>query len=86
MTLDVKLRKPIEIYEDNSGAINIVIHGNYTKNSKHIAVHYHYVYEFIKQGIIKVTKVDTNNNIADIFTKSLCKKMCEKFRGMMGLN
>ena len=42
-TFNINLIKPIDVYEDNSGAVNIAKHGNLTKNSKHIEVHYHYV-------------------------------------------
>lgn len=58
------------MYEDNSGAINIAAYGNFTKNSKHIEVHYHYVHESIKEKIINIIKIDSNENVADIFTKS----------------
>ena len=35
---------PVKIYEDNSGVISIAKYGNFTKNSKHIEVHCHYVH------------------------------------------
>ena len=35
----VKIEKPINIHEDNSGAVNIAKYGNFTKNSKYIEVH-----------------------------------------------
>lgn len=83
--LNVKLVKPINIYEDNSGALNIAKYGNFTKNSKHIEVHYHYVHEYVKEGIIDVIKVNSDDNIADIFTKSLSREKFEKFRSMLNL-
>ncbi|XP_032457437.1 uncharacterized protein LOC100116824 isoform X3 [Nasonia vitripennis] len=76
---DIKCRKPVNIYEDNTGAINIATYGNFTKNSKHIEVHYHFVHESVNEGKINIVKVDTNENIADIFTKSLSREKHEKF-------
>ena len=67
----VKVEKPIEIYEDNSGAIAIAKFGNLTKNSKDIKVHHHFVNESYEQGIIQILKVDTESNLADILTKAL---------------
>jgi len=37
-SFDLKLEKPVKIYEDNSGALAIAKFGNFTKNSKHIEV------------------------------------------------
>lgn len=82
---NVECKEPINIYEDNSGAINIAKHGNFTKNSKHIEVHYHYVHESVSEGTINIVKVDSNENIADIFTKSLGKEKHEKFCRMLNL-
>lgn len=41
----IVLDKPIGIHEDNSGAISIAKFGNFTKNSKYIETHYHFVNE-----------------------------------------
>ncbi|CAK9809200.1 Copia protein [Anthophora quadrimaculata] len=68
-----KLLYVIDIYEDNSGAIAIGKFGNFTKNSKHIEVQYHYVNENYKNGIINIVKIDSNVNLADMLTKSLGK-------------
>ena len=44
-SFDVKFRRPIKLYEDNSGEVAIAKYGNFTKNSKHIEVQYHYINE-----------------------------------------
>ena len=76
---NIKLYDPIKIYEDNSGAINIATYGNFTKNSKHIEIHYHFIHESVEEKSIEICKIDTNENIADVFTKALCKDKFEKF-------
>jgi hypothetical protein len=75
--LDNKL---VKIYEDNAGVINIVKYGNFKKNSKHIEIHYHYVHECIKENLITVFEINTDENVVDIFTKALYKDKFEKFR------
>jgi len=60
--------RPINVYENNSGAVAIVKFGNFTKNLKHIEVHYHFVHECVEEVIIKI---ESENIIADILTKSL---------------
>jgi hypothetical protein len=85
-TFDVQLVKPISVYEDNSGAIDIAENGNLTKNSKHIEVHYHYVHECVKEGMIHIIKVNSDDNVADMFTKSLCRKKFENLRNLINVN
>ncbi len=78
--------KPIKIYEDNSGALLIAKYGNFTKNSKHIEVQYHYINENYEKGNIDIIKIESENNVADIFTKSLDKDKFLKNRKKLNLN
>ena len=82
---NVELIDPVEVFEDNAGAINIANYGNFTQKSKHIEIHYHYVHESVKENEIVIIKIDSNNNIADIFTKALCKDKFEKFRRLLNM-
>ena len=72
-SLDVNLEIPVRMYEDNSGAVAIAKFGNFTKNSKHIEVQYHYVNGNYENGIIDIVKIDSICNLADMLTKSLDK-------------
>lgn len=84
-TFNVRIDKSIKIYKDNSGTINIAKYGNFTKNSKHIEIHYHYIHKYIEENTIDVIKIKSDKNIADIFTKSLCKEKYEKFGQLMNV-
>ena len=53
----VKTDKPANVYEDNSGAVSIAKYGNFTKRSKYIEVHYHFVNENYVIGLIDIVKV-----------------------------
>ncbi len=77
--------EPVRIYEDNLGAVCIANLGNFTQKSKHIEVHYHYVHEAVERGQIQVVKVNSSDNLADIFTKSLCKSVFIKLRCLLCL-
>lgn len=72
-TFDIEFIKPIRIYEDNSGAVAIAKFRNFTKNSKHIEVQYHYINENYEKGIIDIVKIESSKNLADMLTKSLDK-------------
>ena len=82
----VYLKEAVKIYEDNSSALTIAKHGNFTKNSKHIEVRYHFVNENYEKDKVEVVKIESENNIADIFTKALPKVKYLKFREMLKLN
>ena len=84
-TFDIKLERPIKLYEDNSGAVAIAKYGNFTKNSKHIEVQYHYINENYENGIIDIVKIDTSLNLADMLTKSLDKTKFVKNRNALKL-
>lgn len=78
--------KPVKIYEDNSGAVAIAKYGNFTKNSKHIEVQYHFIHESVKENLIEVLKIESEKNCADILTKSLGNNKFIKFREMLNIN
>ena len=80
---EIKINKPVSIYEDNSGAIAIAKNGNLTKNSRNIEIHYHYVHESSLKNEIDVIKVDTKDNLADILTKASSKEEFIKFRKLL---
>ena len=68
---NVNLSDPVKIFIDNTRAINIAYCENFTKNLKHIEIHYHYVHESVKETEIGIIKINSNDNVADIFTKAL---------------
>lgn len=82
----IDIHKPVKIYEDNSGALIIAKYGNFSKNSRHIEVQYHFVNENYVDGNIDIIKIETENNLADIFTKSLGRPKFEKFRELLNLS
>lgn len=61
---------PTTIFEDNQGAIHLVENPVHHKRTKHIDVRFHYVREAHERGLVRVSKIHTDLNKADIFTKS----------------
>jgi len=37
--------------------------GSFTKNSKYIKVHYHFVHECVEEGMIDIVKIESENSI-----------------------
>jgi hypothetical protein len=60
---------PTTIFEDNQGTIHLVNNPVHHRRSKHIDLRWHYIRDKQELGIIKMEKVHTDLNHADIFTK-----------------
>lgn len=54
--------------------------GNFTKAAKHIELRYHIVREIVGQGVATITRVASEDNPADIFTKPVQRDLFEKHR------
>ena len=60
------------VFEDNNGALSLAQSPKMTPRTKHIGVKYHFFQEHIaEEHGIKIEKIDTLVQIADIFTKGL---------------
>ena len=61
------------VYEDNAGALTLaqMEPGRVTPRSKHYAVKFHWFRSKLKPNNIMVEKIETTNQLADMFTKPL---------------
>ena len=83
--LHMPITKPIPLYSNNNGAIFISNNPVQERRMKHIDVKYHYIRQVIEDCSIQVERVDTDDNIADIFTKPLGRIKFNKFKNQLGL-
>ncbi|GJU82971.1 retrotransposon protein, putative, ty1-copia subclass [Tanacetum coccineum] len=65
------IEEPISMYCDNTGAIAIAKDHGITKGARHFRAKVHYLRETIEMGDVRIEKVDTDDNLADPFTKAL---------------
>jgi len=63
--------RPVQIHEDNQSAIAYSKNPTQHKYTKHIATRYHFVREQVDLKTVELIKVDTRDNVADLFTKPL---------------
>nr|GEW96671.1 zinc finger, CCHC-type [Tanacetum cinerariifolium] len=66
-----KIKEPISMYCDNTGAIAIANESGITKGARYFHAKVHYLREVIEFGDIKLGKVHTDENLANPFTKAL---------------
>ena len=67
------------IHCDNQGGISLSKDPQMHKRSKHIDVHYHFVREKVDEDKVTISYIPSEENIADIFTKSLDKTQLMNF-------
>jgi hypothetical protein len=66
-----KPKTPTLIYQDNSAAMKAIQGNIFESRLKHVNVSFHFVNEAIKANVARVAKIDTRENLGDIFTKLL---------------
>ena len=65
------IERPIPLYCDNTGAVIQVKEPRSHHRSKHILKRFHLVREIVERQDIILEQIETKNNIADPFTKTL---------------
>jgi hypothetical protein len=69
--LCIPLSLPIVLYMDNTGAISLSRDAKHHNWSKHIDIRYHFIREYIENGIFSPCWVPSHKNIADVLMKAL---------------
>ena len=75
----------VTLFCDNMSSIQLANNPIFHARTKHIKVHYHYVREKVLAGDIDLVYVSTQEQVADIFTKSLGTEKLQSFRSVMGV-
>ena len=75
----------IPMYGDNNGSIFAAQNPNTGKGTKHITIRYEYIREQIEEGVIRLFRVNTDDNHTDMFTKNLGAQKFLYFRKFLGL-
>ena len=72
--------RPLTIFEDNTGCIQLSRNPVHHGRSKHVEIRYHWLRDKCREGILKLSKIDTKLNTADIFTKPTKRSTFEFLR------
>ena len=90
MELGDLIKGPTIMLGDNDQATQLSNEDVITAGNKFYLIDYHYTKEQIKSGHISTRRVDTKDNFADIFTKSLgpqdLNRLSNKLNGYDGLH
>ena len=80
------LTKLMLLYCDNQSAIAMAKNNQYHAHSKHIDIHYHFIWEMVACDIVEICYCPTNQLITDIFTKALPVKNFEALQELLGVH
>jgi len=72
--LKVEVKLPIVVHVDNVGAIYLASNATTSQRTRHIDVRYHFVRDYVEDGIVKIVFVRSEDNDADAFTKNVGKE------------
>ena len=80
--LSIPLRLPITLLEDNAAAITLSDNSVMGKRTKHIDLRYCWINDKVQDGTLKLVKVTSSKNIADLLTKPLAR---DRFQHLVSL-
>ncbi|GJX17714.1 retrovirus-related pol polyprotein from transposon TNT 1-94 [Tanacetum coccineum] len=75
----------IPMYCDNKSAIALCCNNVQHSRSKHIDIRFHFIKEHVENGVIELYFVNTEYQLADIFTKALGRKRIEFLINKLGM-
>nr|GEW25853.1 putative reverse transcriptase domain-containing protein [Tanacetum cinerariifolium] len=75
----------IPMYCDNKSAIALCCNNVQHSRSNHIDIRYHFIKENVKNGVIELYFVNTEYQLADIFTKTLGRERIEFLINKLGM-
>lgn len=70
---------------DNKSAINMEKNPVFHDRSKHIDISYHFIIECVEKKEIVIKHVSTEEQRADVLTKSMSTTKFERMRALLGL-
>ncbi|GJU84911.1 hypothetical protein Tco_1292457 [Tanacetum coccineum] len=75
----------IQMYCDNKSAIALCCNNVQYSRSKHIDIRYHFIKEQVENGVVELYFVRTEYQLADVFTKALCRERIEFLIDKLGM-
>ena len=74
------------VFSDSQGDIYLTKNPMYHERTKHIDVRFHYIRDVVAEGDLKVCKISTHDNPADMMTKPVPTNKFELCSGLVGIS
>ena len=62
--------KPTVLWEDNNGCLSVARTGHYRGRSKHFALRFQFISDYIDRGLLNLRYVASKDQLADLGTKA----------------
>lgn len=76
---------PTTLYEDNNSCIAQTENPLHHKRTKHIDIAYHLTRQMVEENVVRLERVDSENQLADMFTKPLGPMRFQKLFKMLNM-
>ena len=63
-----------EVFEDNNSAYHLAMNHSLSELSKHLNIKWHFFWDYVDEGHVKISKCSTEDQCADYLTKGLVFK------------
>ena len=74
------IKNPITVYCDNQSSIVLVKNPIVHQRSKHVDIKFYFICDEINKGSILLEFIETEENVADVFTKPMTRIKLNTFR------
>jgi len=76
--LRIEVKLLIIVRVDNIGAIYLAHNATSGPRTKHVDIRFHFVQDYIKDGVVKILFIKSENNNSDLYTKNLGEELFNK--------
>jgi hypothetical protein len=83
--INIPITRPISLRGDNTGSISTAHNPTHHQRTKHTLLNFHYVREQVRNKVVDIEYIDTNQMPADGLTKALTAVKFQKFLDLLGL-
>ncbi|RVW35720.1 Retrovirus-related Pol polyprotein from transposon RE1 [Vitis vinifera] len=75
----------VPLYCDNQSAIRLAENPVFHARTKHVEVHYHFIMEKVLEEEVELKQINSEDQVADLFTKGLSGSKFESFCHQLGM-
>ena len=80
-----KKQENSRLYSDSLSAIHITNKSSFHSNTKHIQLKYHFIRSVLDEELLKLEKINTSRNPADMLMKGVTREKLSSFSIFVGL-
>lgn len=80
-----KKQENIMLHNDNQSTIHLTKNSAFPARMKHIDKRYHFIRSLLEEKVLRLEKIHTDDNLADLFTKAVTIVKLELCKASVGL-